>query len=221
MLSGLDCCVSCQLAGCGKTLWARQNFIGLYVWNNRSTPRRMLKKARLLTRPTPAGTSPAHPESAKTASSPKDAPFRRQGRSSVADPRFTPHVSRLLGARRERRWQAFSASWLDGFEDLAATQAARANSNAFRLTVDQCPNWLEVGLEDPLGLVIGVTDVMAGLATFATEIACKCHGYTPSSSRIDARSRRSECITGLFVLTSKFHGVGQRRIGASGLWKGD
>ena len=91
---------------------------------------------------------------------------------------------------------------LDGLLDLATAETARTNPNTLCLTVDQCPNWLEVGFEDPLGLVIGVTDVMAGLATFATEIACKCHGYTPSSSRIDARSRRSECITELFVLTT-------------------
>ena len=49
----------------------------------------MFKNARLLTRPTLAATSPARPESAKTASSPRDAPCPRQGRSSVADPRFT------------------------------------------------------------------------------------------------------------------------------------
>ncbi len=65
---------------------------------------------------------------------------------------------------------------LDGFLDFAATQTACADSNAFWLTVDQRTDWLEVGLEDPFGLVIGVTDVIAGLATFATEIACKCHG---------------------------------------------
>ena len=58
----------------------------------------MLKEARLLNRPTPAATSPAHPESAKTASSPKDAPFRGQGRSSTADPRFTFHASRFTAA---------------------------------------------------------------------------------------------------------------------------
>ena len=69
----------------------------------------------------------------------------------------------------------------NSFLDFAATEAASADPNAFGLTVDQCPNWLEVGLEDSLGLVIGVTDIMAGLAMFATEIACKCHGYTPSS----------------------------------------
>jgi len=73
---------------------------------------------------------------------------------------------------------------LNGFLNFAATQAACADPNAFRLTVNQCTDWLKVGLEDPLGLVIGVTDVMAGLATFATEIACKCHGYTPSSTRV-------------------------------------
>ena len=74
---------------------------------------------------------------------------------------------------------------LNSFLDFAATQAACADSNAFRLTVNQCPNRLEVGLEGPLGLVISVTDVMARLATFATEIACICHGCTPSSSRIN------------------------------------
>jgi len=71
--------------------------------------------------------------------------------------------------------------FLNGFLDLAATEAACADPNAFGLTIDQCSDWLEVGLEDSLGLVIGVTDIMAGLATFATEIACKCHRYTPSS----------------------------------------
>jgi len=58
--------ISIRLAGFGKALWARRSFTGLHVWDNRSTPRRMLKKARLLTRPTPAR---------------QDAPFRVQGRS--------------------------------------------------------------------------------------------------------------------------------------------
>jgi len=39
----------------------------------------MLKKARLLTRPTLAAISPDRPESAKTASSPRDALFHGQG----------------------------------------------------------------------------------------------------------------------------------------------
>ena len=74
---------------------------------------------------------------------------------------------------------------LNGFLDFAATEAACADPNAFGLAINQCSDWLEVGLEDPLGLVIGMTDIMAGLASFATEIACKCHGYTPSSSCLD------------------------------------
>ena len=76
---------------------------------------------------------------------------------------------------------------LDGFEDLAAAETARADPDAFRLTVDQRADRLKVGFEDPLGLVIGVTDVMAGLAAFATEIACKCHGDTPLSKLFESR----------------------------------
>ena len=93
-----------ELAGCGKTIVARGNFDVSHVWNRRSIPRRMLKKARLLTRPTLAVTSPARPESAMTASSPRDAPCPRQGLSSVADARFTFHGC------WERRWRTFSAS---------------------------------------------------------------------------------------------------------------
>jgi len=44
----------------------------------------MLKKAGLLTRPTLVVISPSRPESAKTASSPRDAPFPKQGRSVLS-----------------------------------------------------------------------------------------------------------------------------------------
>jgi hypothetical protein len=54
----------------------------------------------------------------------------------------------------------FFNSLLNCFLDFAATQAPCANPNAFGLTVDQRSDWLKVGLEDPLGLVIGMTDVM-------------------------------------------------------------
>ena len=63
----------------------------------------MLKKARRLTRPAPATISPTRPESAKTASSPMNAPFRGQGRSFAADPRFTFHPSRFMAAGSEAR----------------------------------------------------------------------------------------------------------------------
>ena len=46
-------------------------------------PRRLLKKANIITHPTLATISPARPESAKTASSPRDAPSPKRGRRRV------------------------------------------------------------------------------------------------------------------------------------------
>ena len=85
---------------------------------------------------------------------------------------------------------------LNSFLDFAATQAASADPDALCLTVDQRPDWLEVGFEDTFGFVIGVTDVMAGLATFAAEIACKCHVGAPSSTGIDTDSERENLPQG-------------------------
>ena len=50
--------------------------------------RRMLKKARYLTRPTPAR---------------RDAPFPKQGRNYAADPRFTFHASRFAVPESDAR----------------------------------------------------------------------------------------------------------------------
>ncbi len=60
-----------------KLVWHGGNSM---VRASRCISRRMLKKASLLTRPTPAVISPARPESAKTDSSPWDAPNPKQGR---------------------------------------------------------------------------------------------------------------------------------------------
>ncbi len=57
---------------------SRESFYGSHRWHMGKTPGRMLKKARLLTRPTLAR---------------RDAPYPMQCRSSAADPSF--HVSRL------------------------------------------------------------------------------------------------------------------------------
>ena len=89
---------------------ASEHVNGPHLWHNGRTPRKMLKMASLLTRPTTAVISPSRPESAKTASSPWDAPCSKQGLSSAADPRFTPHGSRSLRAMRACCWRAFSAS---------------------------------------------------------------------------------------------------------------
>ncbi len=60
--------------------------------------------------------------------------------------------------------------------DFAAAQTTGAHSNTLRLPIDHSSDWLEIRFENPLGLVIGVTDVIAGLATLAAEITCKGHG---------------------------------------------
>src|SRR2546422_2546299 len=81
----------------------------------------MLKKARLLTRPTLAATSPARPESAKTASSPRDAPCPKQGRRSAAEPRFTFHVSpffTVLESDARTKLAGFFSILLDGFTHI-------------------------------------------------------------------------------------------------------
>jgi hypothetical protein len=61
------------------------------------------QKGGLLTRPTLAVISPARPESAKTASSPWDAPYPMQGRNSSIAPRFTFHASRFTVPVSEAR----------------------------------------------------------------------------------------------------------------------
>ena len=71
-------------AGCGKTIVACQTLDVLSVLDKETITRRMLKKAKLLTRPTLAVISPTRPASAKTDSSPWDAPYPKQGRSELS-----------------------------------------------------------------------------------------------------------------------------------------
>ena len=64
----------------------------------------------------------------------------------------------------------------DGFLDLAAAEATGADSNAFGRSTDHCADTLEIRIERALGLVIGVTDVMARLMLLCTDVTCECHG---------------------------------------------
>jgi len=50
---------------------------------------------------------------------------------------------------------------LEGLLDFPATEATRADSDAFGRTSDHCADTLQVGVERPFGLIVGVTDVMA------------------------------------------------------------
>jgi hypothetical protein len=69
---------------------------------------------------------------------------------------------------------------LEGFLDLAAAETACADTDAFRRTVDHCTDTLKVGVECPFGLVVGVTDVVAGLVFFRANVTYECHGNAPS-----------------------------------------
>jgi hypothetical protein len=80
----------------------------------REHPSRMLKKARLLTRPTLAATSPARPESAKTASSPRDAPCPKQGHLYACG-----HAQ----AGRERQGESYYVSYVEPLSEARTTLA--------------------------------------------------------------------------------------------------
>jgi hypothetical protein len=66
--------------------------------------------------------------------------------------------------------------WLDRFLDEARTEAAGTYPDVFGRTVDQGLDGLKIGIEDPLGLVIGMTDVVPRLTPFVADLTRECHG---------------------------------------------
>lgn len=50
---------------------------------------------------------------------------------------------------------------LEGLLDFPATEATRADADAFGRTSNHCADTLQVGVECPFGLIVGMTDVMA------------------------------------------------------------
>ncbi len=70
---------------------------------------------------------------------------------------------------------------LDCFVYTARAQASSAHANVFVGAVHHGPYALKIGIEDALGLIVRVTDVVARSMTFSAEITCKCHGTSPSS----------------------------------------
>lgn len=73
---------------------------------------------------------------------------------------------------------------LERLLDFPATEATRADSDAFGRTSDHCADTLQVGVERPFGLIVGVTDVMARLVFFRTDITYECHGNAPSLEKL-------------------------------------
>jgi hypothetical protein len=55
---------------------------------------------------------------------------------------------------------------LNSLLDLPAAEATSANTDTLGRTIDHRAHALEIGVERPFRLVVGVTDVMAGLMFF-------------------------------------------------------
>ncbi len=87
--------------------------------------------------------------------------------------------------RRSARLTAGTRAGLEGFLDQSGAETTGADADMLGSAVDQCADALQVRIEDPFSLVIGMTDVMSGLVSFATDLTCKSHGNTPYSERDD------------------------------------
>jgi hypothetical protein len=110
-------CSLFYLAGCGNTQCALKSHCDLRNDAGARTARRMLKMTGPLIRPTSAATPPARPKSAKTASSPRDTPFRGRGRLSACPAQ----------AGSERRGESYSVSYIEPLSD-ARTKLADFSS---------------------------------------------------------------------------------------------
>ena len=88
---------------------------------------------------------------------------------------------------REVRGQAHdveeSCRTLDGFCDQPGPQTTGADADAQGRTVYKCFHALQIGIEDALGLVVCMADVISSLMFLPTEITGKCHGPTPLLQR--------------------------------------
>ena len=59
---------------------------------------------------------------------------------------------------------------LEGLLDLPAAEATSADADTLGRTVNHGANALKIGVERPFGLIVGVTDVVAGLMLFRTDV---------------------------------------------------
>ena len=59
---------------------------------------------------------------------------------------------------------------LEGLFDLPAAEAASADADTLGRTVNHGADPLKIGVERPFSLIVGVTDVMAGLMLFRTDV---------------------------------------------------
>ena len=69
---------------------------------------------------------------------------------------------------------------LDGLLDQSGAQASGTHADLLIGTVYDSADRLNVWIEDPSGLVVRMTDVVAGRRFLLTKIARECHGSAPS-----------------------------------------
>ena len=69
---------------------------------------------------------------------------------------------------------------LESFFDFPASEAAGADTDTSGRSVNQRADTLQVGVERPFGLIVGVTNIMSRLVLFGADVTYECHGRTPS-----------------------------------------
>jgi hypothetical protein len=65
---------------------------------------------------------------------------------------------------------------LDRFLHHPGAETTGAYANTLGGAIDHRTNGLKIRPEDPVGLIVGMADIMPGLMTFATNLTYKCHG---------------------------------------------
>jgi hypothetical protein len=95
----------------------------------------------------------------------------------MGEPVEKAHLAREMLRHTLGRWRKMER--LDGFFDQPGPQTTGADADAQGRTVHECLHALLVGIEDALGLVVRVADVISSLMLLPTEITGKCHGPTP------------------------------------------
>ena len=67
--------------------------------------------------------------------------------------------------------------WLGDLDDPAGVNAIRADENTSRLAVHPRLYLLQIGPPAPLGLIVGVADVVSYRASLAADGTDSCHDY--------------------------------------------
>lgn len=88
------------------------------------------------------------------------------------------------GARRAKpgSWQlpacSYPGGWSDNLDDLAGTQAARANTDVLARSTGKDVHPLQIRPLDALGLDVRVANTVGHLSKFAANFTLRWHGFS-------------------------------------------